>query len=106
VSWFLLIIAGMVEVVWAQSIRPTHNLTRLWPTIVCFLLVAVVILLLSWSMQRIPISTAYAVFTGIGAVGAIVLGIIVHRDSPDTGRLTALALICGGVVLARATDPH
>lgn len=102
-SWLILVLAGLVEVAWAQSIRPTENFTRPLPTLVCFLLCAVAVYLLSLAMNTLPVGTAYAVFTGIGAAGAIALGVLVYRDPLTFGRFAALALIVGGVVLARAT---
>ena len=102
-SWLILVLAGLVEVAWAQSIRPTENFTRPLPTLVCFLLCAAAVYLLSLAMNTLPVGTAYAVFTGIGAAGAIALGVLVYRDPLTLGRFAALALIVGGVVLARAT---
>lgn len=102
-SWLILVLAGLVEVAWAQSIRPTENFTRPLPTLVCFLLCAAAVYLLSLAMNTLPVGTAYAVFTGIGAAGAIALGVLVYRDPLTFGRFAALALIVGGVVLARAT---
>jgi quaternary ammonium compound-resistance protein SugE len=103
VNWLLLVAAGVVEVAWAQSIAPTENFTRLWPTVVCFVLAAAAVYLLSLAMRTVPVGTAYAVFTGIGAVGAIALGVVLYRDPLTWGRVAALALIVAGVVLARAT---
>jgi quaternary ammonium compound-resistance protein SugE len=103
VSWLTLVLAGLVEVAWAQSIKPTENFTRPLPTVVCFVLCAAAVYLLSLAMNTLPVGTAYAVFTGIGAVGAIALGVLVYRDPLTLGRIIALALIVGGVALARAT---
>ncbi|MFC5179767.1 DMT family transporter [Actinomadura harenae] len=105
-NWLFLGLAGLVEIAFSQSIRPTENFTRPLPTLVCFLLGAASIFLLSLAMRGLPVGTAYAVFTGIGAVGAIGLGIAVQRDPVTAGRLAALALIIGGVVLARITNPE
>ena len=102
-SWLVLVAAGLVEVAWAQSIRPTEHFTRPLPTLLCLALCAAAVYLLSLAMDRLPVGTAYAVFTGIGAVGAIALGVLVHRDPLTPGRVAALALIVGGVALARAT---
>ena len=104
-SWFILIAAGLVEVAWSQSIAPTHNFTRPLPTAACFVLGASAVYLLSHAMQTLPVGTAYAVFTGIGAIGAITLGIVLHGDAMTTGRMAALALIVGGIVLARVATP-
>lgn len=104
-NWAYLLMAGAVEIAWSQSIKPTQNFTRPLPTLLCFVLAAAAVYLLSRSMQSLPVGTAYAVFTGIGAVGAITVGVIVHRDPVSGGRLAALALILGGIVLARITNP-
>ncbi|MEU7742322.1 multidrug efflux SMR transporter [Nonomuraea sp. NPDC049158] len=102
-NWLILLLAGLVEVAWSQSIKPTHNFTRPLPTLICLVLMAVAVWLLSQAMNTLPVGTAYAVFTGIGAVGAIALGIVVNDDPVSVGRMVALALIIGGIVLARVT---
>ncbi|WP_433758382.1 DMT family transporter [Nocardia sp. CA-135398] len=105
-NWIILGIAGLVEIIWSQSIKPTENFTRLVPTVICFALGAVAVYLLSRAMQTLPVGTAYAVFTGIGAVGAISLGVVINKDPMSAGRLLALSLILGGIVLARVTNPE
>ncbi|MEU5159068.1 SMR family transporter [Streptomyces sp. NPDC020875] len=105
-AWLLLGLAGLVEIVWAQTIKPTQNFTRPLPTLLCLTLMAVAVYLLSRSMQTLPVGTAYAVFTGIGALGAIALGVIVHKDPLTVGRTVALGLILAGVVMARVTNPE
>ncbi|MFI9410234.1 DMT family transporter [Nocardia gamkensis] len=105
-NWVVLAVAGLVEIVWSQSIKPTENFTRLVPTLVCVVLGVTAVYLLSRAMQTLPVGTAYAVFTGIGALGAITLGIVVHKDPLSAGRFLALALILGGIVLARVTNPE
>ncbi|MDA0635906.1 multidrug efflux SMR transporter [Nonomuraea sp. MCN248] len=102
-NWMILVLAGLVEVAWSQSIKPTHNFTRPVPTLICLVLMAVAVWLLSQAMNTLPVGTAYAVFTGIGAAGAITLGILLDDDPVSVGRMAALALIVGGIVLARAT---
>ncbi|MEV6562228.1 multidrug efflux SMR transporter [Nocardia sp. NPDC051756] len=105
-NWVVLGIAGLVEIVWSQSIKPTENFTRLWPTVLCFVLGVTAVYLLSRAMQTLPVGTAYAIFTGIGAVGAIGLGIVFNKDPLSAGRVFALSLIIGGIVLARLTNPE
>ncbi|WP_330250968.1 multidrug efflux SMR transporter [Nocardia sp. NBC_00565] len=105
-NWIVLGLAGLVEIIWSQSIKPTENFTRLIPTVICFVLGAVSVYLLSRAMQTLPVGTAYAIFTGIGAVGAIGLGIVVNKDPMSAGRLLSLSLILGGIVLARVTNPE
>lgn len=105
-NWLILALAGAVEIAWSQSIKPTDGFTRLLPTIVCVLVGALSVYLLSLAMRTLPVGTAYAVFTGIGAVGAIALGVLVHKDPLSTGRAVALSMIVGGIVLARLTNPE
>ncbi|BCK52671.1 DMT family transporter [Nocardia wallacei] len=105
-NWLLLGVAGLIEIAWSQSIKPTQGFSRPLPTLLCFLLAAAAVYLLSVAMQSLPVGTAYAVFTGIGAVGAIGLGIVVQKDPLSAGRALALALIVGGIVLARVTNPE
>ncbi|MFD3595385.1 DMT family transporter [Nocardia sp. NPDC058640] len=102
-SWLVLGLAGLVEIIWSQTIKPTENFTELGPTLLCVALGSLAVYLLSRAMQTLPVGTAYAVFTGIGAVGAIGLGVLVHKDPLSVGRVLALSLIVGGIVLARAT---
>lgn len=102
-GWGVLALAGLVEIVWSQSIRPTESFTRLGPTLLCVALGATSVYLLSRAMQTVPVGTAYAVFTGIGAVGAISLGALLYDDPLSVWRGVALAMIVCGVLLARAT---
>ncbi|WP_327087952.1 multidrug efflux SMR transporter [Nonomuraea sp. NBC_01738] len=102
-NWLILALAGIVEVAWSQSIKPTQNFTRPIPTLISLLLMAAAVYLLSQAMNTLPVGTAYAVFTGIGAVGAIGLGILLNDDPVSIGRMAALVLIVGGIVLARVT---
>jgi quaternary ammonium compound-resistance protein SugE len=106
VSWWVLIAAGIVEIAWAMSIKPTEGFTRLWPSVLCIALMGLAAFLLAVAIRELPTGTAYAVFTGIGAVGAVVLGIAVNRDPVTVGRIAAVVLISSGVVLARITSPE
>lgn len=103
-NWLILIAAGIVEVAWAQSIRPTENFTRPLPTALCLVLMAGAVYLLSRAMSTIPVGTAYVVFTGIGAVGTTVLGILLNSDPVTATRLAAVGLIVAGIVLAHAAS--
>ncbi len=100
-AWITLVIAGLIEVAWSQSIKPTENFTRLWPTALCVILGVTSVYLLSRAMRDLPVGTAYAVFTGIGSVGAVTLGIVFSRDPLTLGRLVAIGLIVAGVLAAR-----
>ena len=100
-AWVTLIVAGLVEIAWSQSIKPTAGFTRPWPSLLCVALGVTLVYLLSRGMRDLPVGTAYAVFTGIGSVGAVTLGIIVYKDPVSLGRLLAVALIVAGILVAR-----
>ena len=104
-NWLVLCLAGLVEIAWSQSIKPTQNFTRPGPTVLCAVLGVGAVYLLSWAMQTLPVGTAYAVFTGIGAIGAIALGVFVHHDPVSALRIVAVSLIVAGLVLARVATP-
>lgn len=100
-AWLFLLAAGCVEVAWALSIEPTHGFTRPLPTALCFALGASAVYLLTNSLEALPIGTAYAVFTGIGAVGTVTFGILLRDDPASPGRVAALGLIIAGMVALR-----
>lgn len=75
-AWFLLVIAGLLEIVWAFSMKQSEGFTRLGATSVTLVTMVLSFALLSWSMRTLPLGTAYTVWTGIGAVGAFVVGIV------------------------------
>lgn len=104
-SWIYLLLAGLVEVAWSQSIKPTENFTRLLPTVLCLVLGATAVYLLSLAMRDLPVGTAYAVFTGLGTIGAISLGVALQGDPVTPGRTLALARIVTGLIVARITEP-
>jgi quaternary ammonium compound-resistance protein SugE len=78
-SWFILFIAGLLEVVWAVGLKYTHGFSRLVPSVITIVAMVISMALLSWAMKTLPVGTAYAVWTGIGAVGAAVTGIVLLR---------------------------
>lgn len=97
-SWIILIIAGLLEVVWAIGLKYTHGFTRLTPSIITVSAMIVSIVLLSWAMRSLPVGTAYAVWTGIGAVGAAITGILLLGESASLARIASLALIVAGII--------
>jgi quaternary ammonium compound-resistance protein SugE len=102
--WAWLIAAGLAEVAWSQSIRPTAGFTRPLPTLLFLLLALCAVYPLTRAMEQIPVGTAYVVFTGIGAAGAVTLGVVVSGDQLTGLRLTGLAFVLIGVfVLQRAS---
>ena len=102
--WAWLALAGVAEVAWSQSIEPTDGFTRPQATVICLLLMAAAVYPLTRAMEGIPVGTAYVVFTGVGAVGAVTLGVLVAGDPAGPWRLLAIALVVSGVVLLRAAE--
>ena len=97
-AWFLLFLAGLLEVAWAIGLKYTDGFTRPWPSILTVIAMAASFLLLSLALRVIPIGTAYAVWTGIGAVGVAILGIVLFNEPRDLLRLAFIALIVIGIV--------
>jgi quaternary ammonium compound-resistance protein SugE len=104
VAWFVLIIAGLLEVVWAYSMKLSEGFSRLVPSLVTFVTMAASFGLLSWSMRTLPLGTAYTVWTGIGAVGAFLVGILIVGESASAMRMLAAVLILSGLVLMKLSS--
>ncbi|RKQ40118.1 quaternary ammonium compound-resistance protein SugE [Enterobacter sp. R1(2018)] len=98
VSWIILVVAGLLEVVWAIGLKYSHGFSRLWPGVITVVAMVVSVALLSWAMKTLPVGTAYAVWTGIGAVGAAIAGILLLGESASPARLASLALIVVGII--------
>ncbi|MBB4840695.1 quaternary ammonium compound-resistance protein SugE [Sphingomonas kyeonggiensis] len=99
--WFILVIAGLLEVVWAFFMKQSEGFTKLVPSIVTLVTMGASFGLLSLSMRTLPLGTAYTVWTGIGAVGAFAVGIVVLGEQVSLMRLGAAALIVSGLVLMK-----
>ncbi len=97
-AWLIVIVAGAFEVVWAISLKYTEGLTRPWPTVATIVAMIVSVVLLGWAMKTLPVGTAYAVWTGVGAVGTAILGIVLFGDAATFPRLACLTLILAGIV--------
>src|SRR5690606_25768060 len=97
-AWLTLIIAGLFEVGWATAMKYSEGFTRLWPSITTIVLMIISFALLSYSMRVLPLGTAYGVWTGIGAVGTVLVGIFFLGESRDWVRLLCIALILAGIV--------
>jgi quaternary ammonium compound-resistance protein SugE len=97
-GWWLLLVAGLCEVIWAATIAKTDGFTRLWPSLYCAGFIVLSLYLLSLAMRTVPVGTAYAVWVGIGAVGTALYGILYLNEAANTPRLLCLLLIVAGVV--------
>ncbi|MCL5499091.1 quaternary ammonium compound efflux SMR transporter SugE [Escherichia coli] len=104
-SWIILVIAGLLEVVWAIGLKYTHGFTRLVPSVITVTAMIVSVVMLSWAMKNLPTGTAYAVWTGIGAVGAAISGILLLGESANPARLLSLALIVAGIIGLKLSTP-
>lgn len=100
-AWIMLLFAGLFEVVWAVAMKQSHGFTRLWPSIICLVGSIASFVLLSAAMRSIPLGTAYTIWTGIGAVGAFVVGIAVLGEQVSTMRVVAAVLIVSGLILMK-----
>ena len=105
-AWVFLGIAGLFEVLWAFTMKQSEGFTRLWPTVITLVSMLLSFGLLSWSMRVLPLGTAYTVWTGIGAVGAFIVGIILLGEAVTPTRILAAVLIVGGLVLMRLSNSH
>ncbi len=97
-AWIYLILAGLFECGWAIGLKYTEGFTRLTPSLLTVAAMAISFLLLSTAMKTIPVGTAYAVWTGIGAVGVAILGMILFGESRDILRIISLMLIICGII--------
>ena len=105
-AWIAVITAGVLEVGFASMLKLSNNFTKLWPTIGFLVFASGSFSLLAWSLKTLPIGTAYAVWTGIGAAGTAILGMVLFKDPVSLGRITAIAFIITGVILLNYTSSN
>lgn len=97
-AWLVLLVAGVFETAMALSLKESHGFSRLWPSVAFAVFGTISFLLLSYSLRTLPVGTAYAVWTGIGAAGTAILGIVLFNEPRDAIRLVSIALIISGVI--------
>ena len=97
-AWLWLVIAGLLEVVWAIGLKYTDGFTRLWPSVITVAAMVASVYFLAIAVRTIPIGTGYAVWTGIGAVGVAILGMILFGEPKTLLRIGAILLIVAGIV--------
>lgn len=102
--WILLFVAGLFEIGWAIGLKYTHGFTRLWPSVGTALSMLVSVVVLGLAMRDLPVGTAYAVWTGIGAVGTVILGIALFNDPANAARLVCVGLIVAGILGLKLTS--
>ncbi|GAA0622852.1 multidrug efflux SMR transporter [Kribbella sandramycini] len=97
-AWVVLLVAAVFEVAFAISMKPSEGFTRLWPTIAVLVFGVTSVVLLGKTLDRLPVGTAYAVWTGLGSVGVVTLGIIWFDEAVTPARLACIGLIVAGVI--------
>jgi quaternary ammonium compound-resistance protein SugE len=102
-SWIILLVAGLFEVAWAIGLKYTEGFSRLWPSVGTVAAMTASVVLLGWAMRSLPVGTAYAVWTGIGAVGTVTLGIFLFNEPATIGRLACVGFIVAGILGLKLT---
>lgn len=105
-AWFILVIAGLLEVVWASLLPATKGFSRLGPSVGFVVALAASMVLLSVAVRTIPVGTAYAVWVGIGAVGASVAGVLIYQEQTSLAQMAALGVLVLGIVAVKVTSGH
>ena len=103
-AWAILILAGVFEVIWAYSMKMSEGFSRLTPSVVTIIFMILSVVLLSMSMRTLPLGTAYTIWTGIGAIGSFVVGIIILNEPITATRMIAAVLIVSGLVLMKLSS--
>ena len=104
-AWIILVLAGSFEVGWAIGLKYTEGFTRLWPTLWTALAMMISLWLLGIAMKSLPVGTAYSVWVGVGAVGTVILGIVLLGEPANAGRLISIALIITGIIGLKLATP-
>jgi quaternary ammonium compound-resistance protein SugE len=103
-AWVYLFAAGLMEVAWAVGLKYTEGFTRLWPSVWTAVALVLSMVLLAAAIRTLPLGTAYAVWTGIGAVGTVVLGIVLFGEQAGAARIVCIVLILAGLVGLKLTS--
>jgi quaternary ammonium compound-resistance protein SugE len=98
VAWFCLLIAGLLEVGWAIGLKYTEGFSRLWPSVFTIAAMILSLAFLGLALKALPVGTAYAIWTGIGAIGTVILGIYLFNEPATAARLACIGLILAGIV--------
>lgn len=104
-AWVILVIAGLFETGWAIGLKYTEGFTRLWPTIWTILAMIVSLWLLGIAMKTLPVGTAYSIWVGVGAIGTVILGIVLLGEPANAGRLISITFIIAGIIGLKLASP-
>lgn len=105
-SWFILVIAGLLEIGWAVGLKYTEGFTRLMPSVLTAGAMVASVVLLAIAMKELPLGTAYAVWTGIGTVGTALVGMAIFGEPADVLRALCILLIVAGIAGLKILSPH
>lgn len=97
-AWFILFVAGIFEVAWAVGLKYSNGLSKFWPSVFTLVCLVISMGMLAYAVRSLPVGTAYAVWTGIGAVGTVILGMILFDEPKDLARIFFIGLILMGIV--------
>ena len=104
--WIYLFVAGLAEIAWAVGLKQSMGWTRLWPSVITAILMIFSFVFLSLALRTLPLGTAYAVWTGIGAAGTAVVGIFFFGEPRHAAQIFCIALIIAGVAGLKVVSPH
>lgn len=104
-AWIILVLAGLFEVGWAIGLKYTEGFTRLWPTVGTVVAMVISLGLLGVAMKSLPVGTAYAIWGGVGAVGTVILGIVLFQEPVNALRMISVGLIIAGLVGLKLATP-
>ena len=104
-SWIYLFFAGLFEIGWAVGLKYTHGFTRLTPSLLTVAAMAISLFLLGLALRSLPLGTAYAIWTGIGAIGTAILGIVLFAEPAAALRLVCIGMIAAGIVGLKLVSP-
>jgi quaternary ammonium compound-resistance protein SugE len=104
-NWLILFIAGLFEMAWAIGLKYTEGFTRLWPTVWTVMAMIISLWLLGIAMKSLPVGTAYSVWVGVGAVGTVILGIVLFGEPANAARIISVALIIAGIIGLKLATP-
>ncbi|MFC3549917.1 quaternary ammonium compound efflux SMR transporter SugE [Lysobacter cavernae] len=103
--WIILVLAGLFEVGWAIGLKYTEGFTRLWPTVGTVAAMVISLGLLGLAMKSLPVGTAYAIWVGVGAVGTVILGIVLFHEPLNAMRMISVGLIIAGLIGLKLATP-
>ena len=105
-AWLYVFIAGVFETVWAIGMKYSDGFSRLWPSVLTIVAMLISFVLLSYAMKTLPVGTTYAVWTGIGAAGTALMGMLLFGESREAARILCIGLIIAGILGLRLVENH